>query len=152
MEYSWDKFEPYIEGYNYEDATLTIKKKFESGVTSDLYIEVNQTSIESPLYLFVELATYTKRKHRERPDFFYSINGKDGLRPAIWVTQHLLNFPAFLLWNYKDRDKVVYQIEWADSRRRDVYYKWLSRYGFYYDVTMHGTKCLSKEYNRSNFN
>lgn len=132
-----------------EDHSYTVKRKFKSGNTVEMIFSVRQFSSDGPLYVYVDLRSYAKRKHTNSPDFYHSIKGRDGLEPAMWATSLLLNFPEFLLAQHhlRDRDRVIYTIYWSDSRRRDVYYKWLSRYGFYFGMD-EGQKCLTKVYDR----
>lgn len=135
-----------------EDYSYTIKTKFDSGTTVEMVFWVTETNrLDPALYIQVGLRSYTKRRQRDTPDFEYSVKGKDGLRPAIWATNLLLKFPAYILddRNFRDKDRVVYTIFWSEARRRIVYHKWLSRHGFYFDQVL-GSKCLSKVFSRSN--
>jgi hypothetical protein len=136
--------------FDYEDYSYTIKNKFESGTTVEMVFWVTETNRLDPiLYVEVGLRSYTKRRQRDRPDFDYSVRGKDGLRPAVWATNLLLKFPEHILgdWNFRNKDRVIYTIYWSESRRRGVYHKWLSRHGFYFDQVL-GNRCLSKVFPR----
>lgn len=135
----------------YEDYSYTIKNKFDSGTTVEMVFWVKEYDSRSPIALVeVALHSYTKRRQVASPEFYYSVRGKDGLRPAIWATNLLLKFPEFLFDNsdFRFKDQIVYQIYWSDSRRRDVYHKWLSRHGFYFDRSGEG-KCLAKIFTRN---
>ena len=142
-------YEHFENTYDYDNYSYVLKKKFDSGVTVELEFYLGETSVEGPLYVEVGLRSFTKRKQKNKPDFEFSSTGKDGLEPAIWATQRLLEFPAFVFSTnpYPEKDRVVYNIYWSNARRRDVYYKWLKRYGFYFDSS-NGTKCLTKIYER----
>lgn len=136
--------------FDYEEQSYTIKNKFESGTTVEMEFWLTETNrLDPTLYVEVGLRSYTKRRQQDRPDFEFSVTGKDGLRPAIWATNLLLKFPEFVLrdWDFRDKDRVVYTVYWSESRRRSVYHKWLSRHGFYFDQVL-GTKCLTKVFPR----
>jgi hypothetical protein len=135
--------------FNKDTFSYTTKKKFKSGNTTEVEFFLEETRIDGPLYVQVGLRSFAKRKQRDQPDFEYRSTGRDALEPAIWATQCLLDFPKAIFsepyWHHKDR--VVYTIFWSNARRRDIYHKWLSRYGFYFDTDA-GTKCLTKIYDR----
>jgi hypothetical protein len=134
-----------------EDYSYTIKNKFDSGTTVEMIFWMTEYDRLNPT-VFVEvcLNSYTKRSQVSTPEFYFATKGKDGLRPALWATDLLLKFPAFLLddWDFRHKNKVVYTIFWSEPRRRDVYHKWLSRYGFHFGQAADG-KCLTKTFSRS---
>ena len=142
-------YEEYQDTFDQDNYSYVLKKKFDSGTTVEIEFWLTEADTEGPLYVEVGLRSFTKRKQRDQPDFEFTVRGKDGLEPAIWATKCLLEFPEFLFsqhyWTYKDQ--IVYNIYWSDARRRNVYHKWLSRYGFYFDSSG-GTKCISKKYER----
>jgi hypothetical protein len=135
--------------YNEVKASYTAKKKFSSGNTVEIEFFLEEADPFGPLSVQVALRSYAKRKQIDRPDFEFRETGRDALEPAIWATKCLLDFPPSIFsepyWLHKDR--IVYNIFWSNARRRDIYHKWLSRYGFYFDV-FDGTKCLSKIFDR----
>jgi hypothetical protein len=135
--------------YSEENCSYNLKKKFSSGNTVEIEFFICANSEDGPLIVEVCLRSYAKRKHKERIDFEFISTGRDALEPAIWATKCLLEFPVFLFSEsfYRDRDQIVYEIYWSNARRRDVYHKWLSRYGFYFDRRFSG-KCISKIYDR----
>lgn len=139
------------ENYNYDhdNYSYILKKKFDSGNTVEIEFYLSESSVEGPLYVEIGLRSFTKRKQKNKPDFEYSVTGKDGLEPAMWATKCLLEFPEFLFteYSYGHKDRMVYNIFWSDSRRRTIYHRWLSRYGFYFDSSS-GNKCLTKIYER----
>lgn len=137
--------------FNADEYSYVVKNKFDSGNTVEMEFWVAESEPLNPaLYVQVSLRSYSKRKHRDKPDFYYSIRGKDGLRPAVWATNLLVKFPGFLLSHpqFRHKNQVVYTIYWSDSRRRDIYHKWLSRHGFYFGTHEFGDKCLTKIYSR----
>jgi len=142
-------YEEFENTYDHENCTYVLKKKFDSGATVEMEFYLGEYSTEGPMLVEVGLRTFTKRKQKDQPDFEFSVRGKDGLEPAIWATKNLLEFPEFLFSEpfYQHKDRLVYTISWSNARRRDIYYKWLSRYGFYFDVSF-GSKCLTKIYER----
>ena len=137
--------------YNYdaENYSYTAKKKFDSGNTVEVEFFLEESSVEGPMYVQVGLRSFAKRKQKDKPDFEFSETGRDALEPAIWATKCHLEFPETLFSEpfYRHKNRVVYNIFWSNARRRDVYHKWLSRYGFYFDGSG-GTKCLTKIYDR----
>lgn len=142
-------YEKFQDSFNQDNFSYLLKKKFQSGVTVEIELYLEEHSFDGPMYAQVAMRSYTKRKQLHQPDYEFSIRGKDGLEPALWATKCLSEFPEFFFkeLNFKHKDRLVYNIYWSDARRRDVYYKWLSRYGFFFDSS-DGTKCLSKIYDR----
>lgn len=143
-------YEEYDNTFNLENYSHVLKKKFDSGTTVEIEFYLGEMDTMGPLYVEIGLRSFTKRKQKDKPDFEFTVRGKDGLEPAVWATKHLLEFPEYLFsnWQYDHKDRIVYNVYWSNARRRDVYYKWLSRYGFYFDSSF-GTKCLTKIYDRS---
>lgn len=147
----WEHVNEYIDyNYDHENFSYTAKKKFASGNTVEIEFYLSETSIDGSLNVEVGLRSFAKRKHKDKPDFEFRVTGRDALEPAIWATQCLLEFPSTIFSEsyFAQKDRVIYSIFWSDARRRDIYHKWLSRYGFYYDNSVHRAKCISKIYHR----
>lgn len=142
-------YEEFYNTYSHENYSYILKKKFASGTTVEIEFYLGEYSMDGPLLVEVGLRSFTKRKQKNQPDFEFTVRGKDGLEPAMWATKCLLEFPDFLFteYDYMHKDRMIYNIYWSDARRRNVYHKWLSRYGFYFDSSA-GIKCLAKAYDR----
>lgn len=135
--------------YNFDRCSYIAKKKFSSGNTVEIEFYLGEYSDDGPIVVEIGLRSYAKRKQKDQPDFEFRETGRDALEPAIWATKCLLEFPMTLFSEpyYQHKNRLVYAIFWSNARRRDVYHKWLSRYGFYFDVSS-GQKCLTKIYDR----
>lgn len=142
-------YEKFQDTYNFDNNSYILKKKFPSGVTVELEFFLGECDPYGPMYVQIGLRSYTKRKQRDQPDFEFSVRGKDGLEPAVWATEALLEFPEYIFNEsyFRHKTSLVYEIFWSNARRRDIYHKWLSRYGFYFSSS-EGNKCLMKVFEK----
>ena len=99
------------------------------------------------LYFYILLEVYNKRKQRAT-----NVSKKlvTGLNPHATVTEarkafHLLE--NNVLDTYNKYYNIIILVEWTDNKRRDIYHRYLSRYGYDYN-TLFGNKVLMKKYEK----
>lgn len=98
------------------------------------------------MYFYVSLEVYNKRKQREANEDKKLITG---LNPHATITEarkafHLLE--NNVLDAYNKYYNIIILVGWTDNKRRDIYYRYLSRYG--YDYKLIGSKVLMKKYKK----
>lgn len=87
----------------------------------------------------------TSGKKRSQRDQFEHKRDKSigGMKALFWLRDEMLTFPAFFEKRYISRGLPMHIcIEWADSRRRDIYER-LRKEGFYF-MNIDGKKILIK--------
>lgn len=99
------------------------------------------------MYYYVSLEVYNKRKQRAANENKKLITG---LNPHVTITEarkafHLLE--DNVLEAYNKYYNIIILAEWTDNKRRDIYYRYLSRYGYDYN-TLFGSKVLMKKYEK----
>lgn len=100
------------------------------------------------LYYYISLSVYNKRKH-----LFSNADKKllTGLNPYATITEARKAFHFLeqkILETYNRYYNVVITADWTDNQRRDVYYRFLSRYGYDYGVDLNNKKTIMKKYKR----
>lgn len=98
------------------------------------------------IYFYVCMSVYNKRKNYDKNFAGNKITGEHPsltLAAAAWSFRQL-EYAVLEDWN--DSHNVVIVVEWSDNRRRDIYTRYLSRYG--YEIAYAKTKCLMKKYEK----
>lgn len=95
------------------------------------------------VYFNVQMALFDKRKeiHDEEIKTTGKLNPIRTFQTATKVFK-LLEETCYREFNGLN---VVIYIRWADNRRRDIYYKYLSRLGYRYGRDYNNEKCLFKK-------
>ena len=86
-------------------------------------------------------------KKRKELDIFEDKKNKSlgGLKALFWIKKAVLHFPTFYHKGWMtDNTRMYICITWADSRRRDIYEKFLEKDGFSF-MNIDGKKTLVKE-------
>lgn len=98
------------------------------------------------IYYNVVLGVYNKRKHTQKNENDTIVTGKypfETVAKAMRVF-NLLEEEVIKENKFYNR-KIMIMISWVDNRRRDIYYKYLSRRGYKYEV-VDGQKFICKIY------
>lgn len=127
--------------HDWKSHTYYIKEKIHNQTMCMKFEEYDRTSDE--IYFNVVLGIYNKRKHAASNENMVATTGKypfESVAKAIRAFNLLeakikeLNYP-----------KKTIIITWADNKRRDAYYKFLSKKGYTYGF-IENQKCLYKKY------
>lgn len=130
--------------YDYKNRTYYIKEKIHNQ-TMIMQFEECDRSLDM-VYYSVVLGVYNKRKHAQKNEDNAIITGKypfETVAKAV-MAFNLLEQEVIKENKFYDK-KVMIMISWVDNRRRDIYYKYLSKRGYKYEV-VDGQKFICKIY------
>jgi len=122
------------------------KEKICNGQTVVIGLELVEKTIDSN-YWNIYASVYNKRKHSDINEDSCKITSKNPFLTAsigIRLFKSLINV---LLDDKKftnNKSNIVY-CTWTDNKRRDVYYKYLNKYGYQYG-NLFGEKIIYKKY------
>lgn len=127
----------WIKNKDYHDTYYTEKYFNGYRYVVTIWFEVNSSTTR----FWVMVSSGKKRKELSifEDKEFKSLGG---IKALLWVKGAVLSFPSFYEARFKDCNKKVICIRWADSRRRDIYTR-LKRDGFYF-MHIDGEKTLIK--------
>lgn len=120
-----------------------IKRKLSNGQTMIMQFIKDDGSI---LYFNICLAVYTKRRQASYNEENAIITGKNPFESFIVARKMFLVLEKYVVNRYRYRDLII-MCRWVDNRRRDAYYKVLSRYGYQYG-TLYGHKAIYKKFEK----
>lgn len=103
-----------------------------------VFVQENSKSIK----IWVGVSSGNKRKHLEIYEDSEVVR-VGGIKALLWIKNEILRFGTLYGEEYKGNLKVYMCIEWADSRRRDIYHRSLSKEGFRFGMD-EGEKILIK--------
>jgi len=130
--------------YDYTNRTYYIKEKIHNQ-TMVMQLEECDRSLDMTYYNVV-LGVYNKRKHAQKNEDNAIVTGK---YPFETVTKAVRAFNLLEQEVIKENKfynrKIMIMISWVDNRRRDIYYKYLSKRGYKYEV-VDGQKFICKIY------
>lgn len=130
--------------YDYTNRTYYIKEKIHNQ-TMVMQIEECDRYLDMTYYNVV-LGVYNKRKHAQKNEDNAVVTGK---YPFETVTKAVRAFNLLEQEVIKENKfynrKIMIMISWVDNRRRDIYYKYLSKRGYKYEV-VDGQKFICKIY------
>lgn len=130
--------------YDYENRTYYIKEKIHNQ-TMIMQFEECDGSLDM-VYYNVVLGVYNKRKHAQKNEDNAIITGKYPFETVVKATRafNLLEQEVIKENKFYDK-KIMIMISWVDNRRRDIYYKYLSKRGYKYEI-VDGQKFICKIY------
>lgn len=130
----------------YDDEEFYIKEKLSNGQTLRFGFQLHSYS-EDTDYWNIYLGIYSKRKHIGRNESEKRITGMGNPFEALALIKEALPKieEEILLWSNQPRN--VFFCHWIDNRRRDVYEKFLKRYGYSFS-TFENRKVLLKIVNQ----
>lgn len=130
--------------YDYKNRTYYIKEKIHNQ-TMIMQFEECDRSLDMTYYNVV-LGVYNKRKHAQKNEDNAIITGKYPFETvAKAVKAFNLLEQEVIKENKFYNKKIMIMISWVDNRRRDIYYKYLSKRGYKYEV-VDGHKFICKIY------
>lgn len=130
--------------YDYKNRTYYIKEKIHNQ-TMIMQFEECDRSLDM-VYYNVVLGVYNKRKHAQKNEDNAIVTGKYPFETVANAVRafNLLEQEVIKENKFYDK-KVMIMISWVDNRRRDIYYKYLSKRGYKYEV-VDGQKFICKIY------
>ena len=130
--------------YDYKNRTYYIKEKIHNQ-TMIMQFEECDRSLDM-IYYNVVLGVYNKRKHAQKNEDNAIVTGKypfetvsKAVRAFNLLEQEVIKENKFY------NKKIMIMISWVDNRRRDIYYKYLSKRDYKYEV-VDGQKFICKIY------
>lgn len=130
--------------YDYKNRTYYIKEKIHNK-TMIMQFEECDRSLDM-VYYNVVLGVYNKRKHAQKNEDNAIVTGKYPFETVANAVRALNLLEQEVIKENKFYDKkVMIMISWVDNRRRDIYYKYLSKRGYKYEV-VDGQKFICKIY------
>lgn len=137
--YDWEEYE-FIGEEKIDNQTLRL------GIYQDFFNERTNT-----LYFNIWIALYNKRKHTSRNEDEKRITGKNPMATFFAARKIFDELEKMCLADYLPDYNVVLYCTWLDHRRRDAYYKVLSKKGYQYG-TVGRSKAILKRFERGDFN
>lgn len=130
--------------YDYKNRTYYIKEKIYNQ-TMIMQFEECDRSLDM-VYYNVVLGVYNKRKHAQKNEDNAIVTGKYPFETVAKAVRafNLLEQEIIKENKFYNR-KIMIMISWVDNRRRDTYYKYLSKRGYKYEV-VDGQKFICKIY------
>lgn len=130
--------------YDYENRTYYIKEKIYNQ-TMIIQLEECDRSLDM-VYYNVVLGVYNKRKHAQKNEDNAIITGKYPFETVAKAARafNLLEQEVIKENKFYNK-KIMIMISWVDNRRRDIYYKYLSKRGYKYEI-VDGQKFICKIY------
>lgn len=130
--------------YDYKNRTYYIKEKIHNQ-TMIMQFEECDRSLDM-VYYNVVLGVYNKRKHAQKNEDNAIVTGKYPFETVANAVRafNLLEQEVIKENKFYDK-KVMIMISWVDNRRRDIYYKYLLKRGYKYEV-VDGQKFICKIY------
>ena len=130
--------------YDYKNRTYYIKEKIHNQTMVMKFEECDRTL--DVTYYNVVLGVYNKRKHAQKNEDNAIVTGKYPFETVAKAVRafNLLEQEVIKENKFYNR-KIMIMISWVDNRRRDIYYKYLSKRGYKYEV-VDGQKFICKIY------
>lgn len=88
-------------------------------------------------YFNICMGVYNKRKHAAKNEDEARITGKDPFKTCLCAMKAFNELERYVIAEEKAKfpnKKIHISCSWVDNRRRDVYYKFLSKRGYRYGV------------------
>ena len=130
--------------YDYKNRTYYIKEKIHNQKIIMQFEECDRSF--DMIYYNVVLGVYNKRKHAQKNEDNAIVTGKYPFETVAKAVRafNLLEQEVIKENKFYNR-KIMIMISWVDNRRRDTYYKYLSKRGYKYEV-VDGQKFICKIY------
>ena len=109
--------------------------------------EVNDGDVDDTIYFNVYLVISSKRKHRIQNESNKIITGKNPIQDVIIARKGFDAIESDILKDWSKKKDIVIYCHWIDNRRRDAYYKILSKKGYTYQ-NINGKKVIAKRFKR----
>lgn len=128
---------------NQRERDYRVREKLSTGQTLELMFKCLEEH-KGTLYYNISLSVYSKRKHADKNEDEKKITGKNPLETALVGRRAFREVEEYIISECMAKGfNVVFEVFWTDSRRRDAYYRVLSKYGYHYGMRGN-VKCLEK--------
>lgn len=130
--------------YDYKNLTYYIKEKIHNQTMIMQFEECDRSA--DTIYYNVVLGIYNKRKDKRNNENNAVITGQYPFETVAKAIRafNLLEQEVVEHGNFYNR-RIMIMISWVDNRRRDTYYKYLSKRGYKYEI-VDGQKFICKIY------
>lgn len=130
--------------YDYKNLTYYIKEKIHNQTMIMQFEECDRSA--DTIYYNVVLGIYNKRKDKRNNENNAVITGQYPFETVAKAIRafNLLEQEVVEHGNFYNR-RIMIMISWVDNRRRDIYYKYLSKRGYKYEI-VDGQKFICKIY------
>ena len=95
----------------------------------------------------IAMGIYSKRKHADKNEELALSTGENPMQSIVMAIKAFAMLEERIKERCENKQIVVY-CTWVDNRRRDAYYKFLSKKGYQYG-NIGGKKCILKVYKSS---
>lgn len=126
--------------YDSDNESYIIKEKIDNQtffMEFQIYDKTDDT-----VYFNICMGIYNKRKHAERNEEEIRITGLNPMKSVVTAIRAFNLLEEEVARTYPNRRKHI-SCGWIDNRRRDVYYKFLSKRGYQYGK-LGNYKCIYK--------
>ena len=130
-----------MEAYYDRDTGYIVKEKMSNGQTFYMAFE-DLEETEDTIYWNICLSVYSKRKHIEINENEVRITGKNPMESVVMALKAFKILEETILKRYPFHTNIIY-CTWVDNRRRNAYYKFLSKKGYEYG-RLEGKKVIMK--------
>lgn len=117
--------------------------------TLRLGIQLMEETYET-VYGNIYVSVYNKRKHRDYNEDNILWTGRNPIQTVFYGMRAFKELEKAALEKWNKTYKVILFCDWLDRRRRDVYYKFLSRRGYRYD-RLGGKKVIMKVWKKDEY-
>jgi hypothetical protein len=134
----WDR-----ENYEYYSTEKIGNQTLRMGLSQDEC----DSDCPKTLYFNIYLTLYSKRKHATQNEAEKKITGKNPMATFMVARRMFDELEAECIGGFCPDFDVVLYCTWVDNRRRDAYWKVLSKKGYQWG-NIYGQKCIMKKFKR----
>lgn len=128
---------------NRRERDYRVREKLSTGQTLELMFKCLEEH-KGTLYYNISLSIYSKRKHADKNEDEKKITGKNPLETVLVGRRVFSDVEELVISECMAQGfNVVFEVFWTENRRRNAYYRVLSKYGYRYGIRGN-VKCLEK--------
>ena len=127
-----------------------IKEKIDNQ-TFYMSFQEERLSIDT-IFINVYMTLYNKRIHTDRNENLILTTGNNPIKTVLLARKAFNLLEEDALATYSN-DNIIIACTWLDGRRRDAYYKFLSKKGYFYSkLPGNNQKCIMKKFKKGEYN
>ena len=101
------------------------------------------------IWFNVYMTLYNKKKQIKSNENHIKMTGANPMKTVAAALKAFKELEKEVLYSYNHKYNIIVYCNWLDNRRRDAYYKVLSRWGYRYGRDpIDGTKWIFKKWNK----